>query len=165
MHRLTTVCQHLTLPYSPQSHAPPLSAPSSISLHLLANSAEVSGEQPQKQRGPQAEEEREEEEEWGEAEEEMATARRERRWLRGRVEAERVQSVQPPTLQALFAASPDRWVARSSSLIPLAGGHPFNAEPPLGMLTQSMITPNDIRHTAHSRTPLPHCIAPPLSTD
>ena len=68
------------------------------------------------------------------SESELDNARRQRAWKKT---VEREGRIQPAAILSLFETSPDRWIPRSSSLIPLTGPHPYNAEPPLSMLASA----------------------------
>ena len=57
-----------------------------------------------------------------------------------------------PSVQPYFSTSPDHWVARSPTLIPLTGLHPFNAEAPLPLFTNHLITPNSIHFVRNHGT-------------
>jgi hypothetical protein len=83
---------------------------------------------------------------------ELDIAKREQRWadeLRPKLDR-----IIPPSLQPFFNPSPDRWIPRSETLIALTGPHPFNAEPPLHLHTNHIITPNAV-HFVRNRGAVP----------
>ena len=83
---------------------------------------------------------------------ELDIAQREQRW------ADEIQPkldrISPPSLQPFFARSPDHWIPRSETLIALTGPHPFNAETPLHLHTNHIITPNTL-HFVRNRGAVP----------
>ena len=81
---------------------------------------------------------------------EIDTANRERTWQSIH---RNMLDIQPPTTNLpLFATSPDSWIARTATLIPLTGPHPYNAEPPLPLLAQHLITPTLVHYVRNHGT-------------
>ena len=135
MHRLTLVEGHLTGLAAAQVHDPPATP----QLTSKSTSSERDGQHTA-----------------ADEEAEIGTARRERTW---RAIHRSMHTTEPPTTSLpLFAASPDSWIARTASLIPLTGPHPYNAEPPLPLLAQQLITPT-LAHFVSNRGTVPRLTA------
>ena len=87
---------------------------------------------------------------------EVEAAGRERRWQSIHRD---MHSIQPPTTALpLFATSPDSWIPRTPTLIPLTGPHPYNAEPPLSLHAAHLITPT-LAHYVRNRGTVPRLSA------
>ncbi len=80
---------------------------------------------------------------------ELDVAKREISWRKLRSD---LDTILPPCIQPYFSTSPDHWIVRSPTLIPLTGIHPFNAEAPLPLFTNHLITPNPIHFVRNHGT-------------